>query len=237
MLKTLREEVCQANLRLKNYNLVALTWGNVSGIDRQKGMVVIKPSGIDYDVLQAADMVILDLDGNTVEGKWRPSSDTPTHLALYRSFKNIGGIAHTHSLHATMFAQACREIPCLGTTHADHFHGSIPVTRYLNEYEVQKDYEFNTGKVIIERFSTLNPEEMPAVLVAGHGPFTWGYNPEEAVENSLVLEQVAKISLGTLRIEPGINPLPEYILRKHHQRKHGPDAYYGQPEQELRNKK
>jgi L-ribulose-5-phosphate 4-epimerase len=190
--------------------------------------VIIKPSGIGYDVLKASDMVVLDLEGNVLEGKWNPSSDTPTHLALYRSFKNIGGITHTHSLHATMFAQACREIPCLGTTHADHFEGTIPVTRYLTENEVQKDYELHTGTVIVERFVELNPDTMPAVLVAGHGPFTWGKNPEDAVENSLILEQVAQMALGTLQIEPGIKPLPEYILRKHHLRKHGPDAYYGQ---------
>ena len=228
MLKTLREEVCQANLRLKNYNLVTLTWGNVSGIDRQKGMVVIKPSGIGYEVLQAADMVVVDFEGNRVEGKWRPSSDTPTHLHLYRSFKNIGGIAHTHSLHATIFAQASREIPCLGTTHADHFHGTIPVTRLLTENEVFEDYELNTGKVIVESFNEINPEEMPAVLVAGHGPFSWGRTPEEAVKNSIVLEQVAKMTLGTLQLEPQSPLLPDYILRKHYLRKHGPEAYYGQ---------
>lgn len=232
MLEDLKEQVYQANLDLHKYKLVTLTWGNVSGIDRQQELMVIKPSGINYEDMNASDMVIVDLEGKVKEGNLKASSDMPTHLVLYKSFKNIRAIAHSHSLYATIFAQACREIHCFGTTHADHFHGDIPVTRFLNEQEVEQDYEVNTGNVIVERFTTLNPIEMPAVLVAGHGPFTWGKDPEDAVKNSLVLEKVAHMAIGTLQLEPGIKPIPEYILRKHYLRKHGPDAYYGQDEQD-----
>ncbi len=228
MLEDLKEKVWQANLDLVKYNLVTLTFGNVSGFDRKMGLMAIKPSGISYEELKPKDIVIVDLKGKVIEGKLKPSSDTPTHLKLYRAFKEIGGVSHAHSEYATAFAQAAREIPCLGTTHADCFYGSIPVTRYLRQKEVREDYEGNTGKVIIERFAASNPLEMPAVLVAGHGPFCWGRSPLEAVENNLILERVSKIALATLLANPEKKPLPDYILRKHYQRKHGPDAYYGQ---------
>jgi len=228
MLEDLKEKVWQANLDLVKYNLVTLTFGNVSGFDRKMGLMAIKPSGISYEELKPKDIVIVDLKGKVIEGKLKPSSDTPTHLKLYRAFKEIGGVSHAHSEYATAFAQAAREIPCLGTTHADFFHGPIPVTRYLRQKEVREDYEGNTGKVIIERFAASNPLEMPAVLVAGHGPFCWGRSPLEAVENNLILERVSKIALATLLANPEKKPLPDYILRKHYQRKHGPDAYYGQ---------
>jgi len=228
MLEDLKEKVWQANLDLVKYNLVTLTFGNVSGFDRKMGLMAIKPSGISYDELKPKDIVIVDLKGKVIEGKLKPSSDTPTHLKLYRAFKEIGGVSHAHSEYATAFAQAAREIPCLGTTHADCFYGSIPVTRYLRQKEVREDYEGNTGKVIIERFAASNPLEMPAVLVAGHGPFCWGRSPLEAVENNLILEKVAKMALVTLLVNPEKKPLPDYILRKHYQRKHGPHAYYGQ---------
>jgi len=228
MLNELKEKVWQANLGLVKHGLAALTFGNVSGIDRKKGLMAIKPSGISYEKLKPAQIVVVDLEGNVVEGNLKPSSDTPTHLKLYKAFSEIGGVSHAHSEYATVFAQASREIPCLGTTHADYFHGPIPVTRYLKQEEVKEDYEANTGKIIVERFSALNPLEMPAVLVAGHGPFCWGRTPLEAVENSLILEKVAKMALGTLLANPEKKPLPDYILEKHFQRKHGPDAYYGQ---------
>lgn len=228
MLSTLKEQVWKANVDLVNYRLVTLTWGNVSGIDRQQGLVVIKPSGVSYEKMQADDMVVLDLNGKIVEGRLNPSSDTPTHLALYKAFDGIGGITHTHSEHAVMFAQAGREIPCFGTTHADHFYGAIPLTRFLTEAEAQDDYEGNTGAVIIERFRGINPIEMPAVLVAGHAPFAWGKSPEDSVKNSVVLEKVAQMALGTLQLRPECPPLPEYVLQKHYLRKHGPNAYYGQ---------
>jgi L-ribulose-5-phosphate 4-epimerase len=228
MLEDLKEKVWQANLDLFKYRLVALTFGNVSGIDREKGLMAIKPSGITYEKLKPRHIVVVDLEGKVVEGKLKPSSDTPTHLILYKTFTEIGGVSHAHSEYATVFAQAAMEIPCLGTTHADYFHGPIPVTRYLSQDEVEKNYEANTGKVIIEQFAGLNPWLMPAVLVAGHGPFCWGKTALEAVENSLILEKVARMALGTLQANPEKRPLPDYILRKHFQRKHGPDAYYGQ---------
>ncbi len=228
MLAELKERVWKANLGLVKYNLVILTWGNVSGIDWSQGLVVIKPSGVSYEELKPADMVVVDLKGKKIEGKLNASSDTPTHIELYKAFKNISGIAHTHSEHATMFAQAYKAIPCLGTTHADYFHGEIPVTRLIRKEEAEKDYEANTGKVIVERFAKLNPLEMPAVLVAGHGPFTWGRTPEEAVINSVALESVAKMAWGTLHLSRQKRPLPEFLLRKHYQRRHGPQAYYGQ---------
>jgi L-ribulose-5-phosphate 4-epimerase len=228
MLTDLKQRVWQANQQLVKNGLVCLTWGNVSGIDRDRGYVAIKPSGVSYDILKGEDIVIVDMEGNIVEGSLNPSSDTPSHLALYNAFQEIMGITHTHSLYATMFAQACREIPCMGTTHADHFAGAIPVTRFINKEEVDQDYEANTGKVIIERFDGVNPMAIPAVLVAGHGPFTWGGSPEKSVENSVVLEEIAKMALGTLRINPKLKPLPDYIRQKHYLRKHGKDAYYGQ---------
>jgi len=190
--------------------------------------VVIKPSGVAYDAMTAADMVVTDLDGAVVEGKLRPSSDLPTHLALYRAWPAVGGIVHTHSDHATMFAQACREIPCFGTTHADHFHGPVPVTRLLTAAEVAGDYEAATGAVIVERFGALDPAHVPAVLVAGHGPFAWGPDAPRAVQNALALEAVARMARGTLQLNPAAGPIPAYIIEKHFSRKHGPKAYYGQ---------
>ncbi|MCR4439754.1 MAG: L-ribulose-5-phosphate 4-epimerase [bacterium] len=228
MLGELKEEVLKANLALREYGLVTLTWGNVSGRDREKNLVVIKPSGIDYSQLSPDDMVVVDLDGKVVEGQWQPSSDTATHVALYQAFRSIGGIAHTHSDYATSFAQACLPIPCLGTTHADHFHGPIPVTRFLTADEVEREYERATGLAIVEAFAQIAPLEMPAVLVAGHGPFTWGENPMEAVNNSLVLERVAQMAFHTILLNARVGNLPDHILHKHFQRKHGPEAYYGQ---------
>lgn len=228
MLEKLKERVFQANLDLVKYNLVTLTWGNVSGIDREEGFIAIKPSGVDYDKMKIDDMVILDLEGRIVEGTLRPSSDTPTHLELYKNFPNIGGITHSHSEYATIFAQSCMEIPCFGTTHADHFFGSVPVTRFLTKDEVDIDYELNTGKLIVERFEDLDADSTPGVLVAGHGPFTWGSDAKSSVENNLVLERVAKMALGTLQLNPKAKSIPDYIVNKHYTRKHGTDAYYGQ---------
>jgi L-ribulose-5-phosphate 4-epimerase len=229
MLDALRKEVCQANRRLVTLGLVIHTFGNVSGLDRETGRVVIKPSGVAYDALTPDAMVVVTLDGQVVEGDSRPSSDTPTHLELYRTFGDLGGICHTHSRYATMFAQAGRGIPCLGTTHADVFHGEVPVTRPLTSAEVAGKYEKNTGRVIAESFRESDAGAMPAVLVAQHGPFTWGRSPEAAVEASWMLEEVATMAFGTLQIEPNAPPIPDYLLEKHHRRKHGPDAYYGQP--------
>jgi L-ribulose-5-phosphate 4-epimerase len=230
MLEDLKGGVWQANLELVRKGLVILTFGNVSGYDRTSGLVAIKPSGVSYDALKARDIVLVDLSGKVVEGKLRPSSDTPTHLALYKAYPDLRGISHAHSPAATAFAQAPAEIPCYGTTHADHFDGPVPVTRFLTKKEVAGDYEKNTGAVIIERYTELraSPLEFPAVLVAGHGPFTFGLSPISAVRNALILETVAHIALQTKRINPAVRPLPSYIREKHHQRKHGPDAYYGQ---------
>jgi len=226
--KQLKEQVLVANLDLVKHNLVTLTWGNVSGILRERELVVIKPSGVEYDKLKINDMVVVDLNGNVIEGSLQPSSDTPTHLHLYKAFKTIGGIAHSHSLYATIFAQACKEIKCYGTTHADAFYGSIPVTRFLKPVEVEKNYELNTGKVIIEKFRKIDYSSIPGVLVAGHAPFTWGVDAIDAVKNNLILEKVAFMNLNSLLLNPKLKPLPKYILNKHHNRKHGPDAYYGQ---------
>ena len=228
-MKTLREEVWRANLDLVEQGLVILTFGNVSGFDRRAGLMVIKPSGVPYDKLRPSNMVVVDLDGKVAGGKLSPSSDTPTHLALYRAFPGIGGVSHAHSEYATSFAQARREIPCLGTTHADHFAGPVPVTRLLRPNEVREDYEGNTGKVIVGRFERgLDPQRMPAVLVAGHGPFAWGRTPGEAVRNSLVLELSAKMAVLTWIANDRVSGLPGHILKKHFERKHGPNAYYGQ---------
>jgi len=231
MLESLKESVWQANLDLVRYGLVILTFGNASGIDRERGIVAIKPSGVSYDDLKPGDIVLVDLDGKTVEGTLNPSSDTPTHVELYKSFPDVGGIVHAHSEYATMFAQAAREVPCLGTTHADHFHGPVPVTRFLSRKEVEADYEGNTGRLIADRFSGLVPLEVPAVLVAGHGPFAWGKSAADAARNALVLEKTAKMALGSLILDPRKDRLPDYILNKHYMRKHGPDAYYGQKKQ------
>jgi L-ribulose-5-phosphate 4-epimerase len=228
MIDELKERVLQANLALVKYGLVTLTWGNVSGIDREKKLIAIKPSGIDYDKMTANDIVVVNLDGEAIEGKWRPSSDTATHIELYKAFPEIGGVTHSHSECATAFAQACKEIPCYGTTHADHFSGTIPVTRFLTEDEAKSAYELNTGKVIIERFAGINENEIPGVLVAGHAPFTWGKDPMDSVKNNLVLERVAKMALQGKVLNPEIKELPKYILNTHYQRKHGPNAYYGQ---------
>jgi len=232
MLTDLREKVFIANLDLVRYKLVTLTWGNVSGIDRKEGLVVIKPSGVPYDGMNISDMVIVDLEGNVIEGMHNPSSDTPTHLKLYKAFTDIGGIAHTHSKYATIFAQAQKEIPCLGTTHADSFNGTIPITRFISKEEVEEGYEENTATVIIERFADINPIEMPAVLVRGHGPFTFGKTPHDAAENSHILEITAEMAFGTYQLNSQCEDLPDYILKKHYNRKHGPDAYYGQNKKE-----
>ncbi len=229
MLARLREAVCEANLELAARGLVTYTWGNVSGIDRDSGTVAIKPSGVDYDALTAADIVLLDLlSGKVIWGDLRPSSDTPTHLALYRAFAGVGGVAHTHSPSATAFAQAGLPLPCLGTTHADHFHGDVPVTRMLTAEEVGGAYEANTGGVIVETFSGRDPLDVPAVLVAGHGPFTWGETAAAAVKNSVVLEAVAEMGLGTLQLRSSQRSIPQYLMERHYRRKHGPGAYYGQ---------
>jgi L-ribulose-5-phosphate 4-epimerase len=228
MLDPLKKKVFQANMELVHYGLVTRTWGNVSAIDRLERRVVIKASGVEYESMTAKDMIVVDMDGNVVDGAFRPSSDTPTHLELYKAFPDVGGIAHTHSVYATMFAQACREIPCLGTTHADHFLGPIPVTRFLTADEVRGGYEHATGKVIIERFAGMDPSATPGVLVAGHAPFVWGRSARSAVHNSLIMERIAQMALGSLLLNPDIAALPAHIQQKHYQRKHGPHAYYGQ---------
>lgn len=228
MLLRLRKEVADANLSLARLGLVTLTWGNVSGFDRERRLMVIKPSGVPYDQLKPGHMVVVNLNGKVVEGRLKPSSDTPTHLELYRNFDGISGITHTHSTYATVFAQAQRDIPCLGTTHADHFHGAVPVTRLLTEEEVVAGYEHNTARVIVERMAGLDPVTMPAVLVAGHAPFSWGKSPTDSVANSVALERVAEMALAVYRLNPDAHPLPQYILDKHFGRKHGPNASYGQ---------
>ncbi|HEY8391105.1 MAG TPA: L-ribulose-5-phosphate 4-epimerase [Capillibacterium sp.] len=228
MLTALKEEVLAANLELKNRNLVIYTWGNVSGIDRDRGLVVIKPSGVPYEELKAEQMVVVDLEGKVVEGNLRPSSDTPTHVYLYRNFPEIGGVVHTHSPYATAWAQAEMGIPCLGTTHADYFYGEVPCTRRLTADEIKGEYELNTGKVIVERFSGLNYRDYPGVLVANHGPFTWGKDPANAVHNSVVLEEVAKIALCTKILNGAAAGISQALLDRHYLRKHGPGAYYGQ---------
>lgn len=229
MLEALKETVCEANLELSRRGVVLYTWGNVSGIDRAQGLVVIKPSGVPYQGMQPSDMVVVDLEGRIVEGTLRPSSDTPTHLELYKAFPEIGGVVHTHSTHAVVFAQAGMEIPPLGTTHADYFYGPVPVSRGLTRDEVQEAYEKNTGRVIVETVKEMGkpPLAVPAVLVRNHGPFTWGKDPAEAVYHSVVLEEIAEMAWKTLQINPSA-ALPPYILEKHYQRKHGPQAYYGQ---------
>ena len=227
-LTALKNDVFRRNLELVQHGLVVLTWGNVSGIDREAGLVAIKPSGVPYASMTAEDVVVVDLEGKTVEGRLNPSSDLPTHLALYRAFPSVGGIVHTHSPKAVAWAQARRGIPAFGTTHADHFHGAVPCTRELTPAEVADDYELNTGRVIEERFHDLDAEAFPGVLVAGHGPFTWGPTPRKAVENAVALEQIAAMALDTLRLDPDAEPAPSYVLDKHYFRKHGPGAYYGQ---------
>jgi L-ribulose-5-phosphate 4-epimerase len=232
MLEQLKQQVYEANMLLPKYNLVVMTWGNVSGIDRESGLVVIKPSGVEYSKLRPNMMTVVDLDGNIVEGDLRPSSDTPTHIELYKAFKTIGGVTHTHSSKATAWAQAGKGIPAFGTTHADNFDGEIPCTRKMTQKEIVTEYEKNTGLVIIETLSGKNPERMPAVLVHSHGPFTWGKDAVQSVEESLVLENVAMLALDKVLLNnisgSCYNPMQEELLRKHFDRKHGPNAYYGQ---------
>lgn len=227
MVKSLKEKVFQANLDLVKHGLVIFTWGNVSAIDREKGLVVIKPSGVSYEDMKAEDMVVLDLDGNIIEGTLKPSSDTPTHLALYKAFPEVGGIVHTHSTYATAWAQAGCDIPSIGTTHADYFSGAIPCTRKMTKEEVEGAYELETGNVIIERFKELNPTHIPGVLVENHGPFSWGKDANEAVYNAVVMEQVAKMAYISFNINPQLS-MNSYLITKHFERKHGPNAYYGQ---------
>ncbi|MGD0813398.1 MAG: L-ribulose-5-phosphate 4-epimerase AraD [Verrucomicrobiota bacterium] len=229
MIDALKNEICQANLDLVREGLVVQTWGNVSGVDRAQGLMVIKPSGVAYASLKPEQMVVVSLEsGQAVEGSLRPSSDTPTHLVLYRKFAEIGGIAHTHSLFATAWAQAGHGIPVFGTTHADYWHGEVPVTRTLQTREIKLDYEANTGNVIVERFKHLDPLRIPAALVAGHGPFAWGKNAAEAVHNAAVLEFVARLAAETLRLNPAAGPIQPALLDAHFFRKHGPGSYYGQ---------
>ena len=228
MLDILKKQVFEANLDLVKYGLVIFTWGNVSGIDRKQGLVVIKPSGVPYDTMKPEDMVVLELDGKVVEGKLNPSSDAPTHIELYKHFTNIGGVVHTHSKWAVAWAQAGRSIPALGTTHADYFYGAIPCTRRMTESEVHGAYEKETGSVIVEAFKNINPDEIPAVLVHSHGPFTWGKDPVDAVHNSVVLENIADMAFQTLSINPTVSAMDRYLQDKHFLRKHGKDAYYGQ---------
>lgn len=228
MLEELKRLVYEANMELPARGLITYTWGNVSGIDREKGLFVIKPSGVDYENLHPEDMVVMDLEGNKVEGELKPSSDTPTHLELYKAFPEIGGVVHTHSPWAASWAQAGRSIPCYGTTHADYFYGEIPCARNLTAEEIETGYETNTGKVIIETFTEKNPSYVPGVLCANHGPFTWGKDAKEAVHNAVVLEAVAKMAYRTEMLRPGVKEAPQVIRDKHFMRKHGPNAYYGQ---------
>lgn len=229
MLEALKEQVWKANLALPKHGLVTFTWGNVSGIDREAGLVVIKPSGVDYETMTAEDMVVLRLsDGEKVEGRWKPSSDTPTHLALYRAFENLGGIVHTHSRWATSWAQAGRGIPAYGTTHGDYFYGEIPCTRKMTPAEIGGEYELETGNVIIETFEDKSPDEIPAVLVNSHGPFAWGKDADEAVHNAVVLEELAFMAFHTEALNPDVNTMQSELLDKHYLRKHGKNAYYGQ---------
>ena len=230
MLKQLKQRVFDANLMLPKYGLVTFTWGNVSAIDRKAGIVVIKPSGVDYDKLTVEDMVVTDLDGNVVGGTLRPSSDLATHLALYKAFPSIGGVVHTHSRWATSWAQAGRGIPAYGTTHGDYFYGEIPCTRAMTDAEIKEYYEHNTGAVIAERFAglSIDASQMPAVLVRNHGPFCWGKDAAEAVHNAVVLEEIAMMAFTTEQLCPSVRPMPQSLLDKHYLRKHGKNAYYGQ---------
>ena len=231
MLEELKKDVFENNLRLVKNNLVTLTWGNVSAIDREKGLIVIKPSGVSYDEMTAEDMVVVDIQGNKVEGRYNPSSDTPTHLELYKKFPEIGGIVHTHSRWATIFSQCGREVPALGTTHADAFYGAVPCTRRMTKAEIEGEYEAETGKVIIETFEGKNVLDVPAVLVHSHGPFTWGKNASKAVENSIILEEVSMMAWHTLMANPSAT-MQQELADKHYFRKHGANAYYGQGNKE-----
>lgn len=228
MLEKLKESVWKANMELPKYDLVTFTWGNVSGIDREAGLVVIKPSGVEYEEMTVEDMVVIDMEGKVVEGKWKPSSDTDTHLALYKAFPNIGGIVHTHSKWATSWAQAGRGIPAYGTTHGDYFYGEIPCTRKMTTKEIAGKYELETGNVIVETFAKKEADHIPAVLVHSHGPFTWGTDPHNAVHNAVVLEELAFMAYHTEEISPDITVMQQELLDKHYLRKHGKNAYYGQ---------
>ena len=228
MLEELKQKVFEANMLLPKYGLVTFTWGNVSGIDRESGLFVIKPSGVDYETMTKDDMVVMDLNGNRVEGHYKPSSDTPTHLELYKAFPEVGGIVHTHSSYATSWAQAGRGIPCYGTTHADYFYGEIPCARSLTPEEIDEAYEVNTGKLIVEHFKALDVEAVPCVLCKNHGPFAWGKDAKEAVHNAVVLEEVAKMAARCELIGPHAHPAPQELQDKHYFRKHGANAYYGQ---------
>ena len=230
MLEQLKKEVYEANLLLPKYQLITFTWGNVSGIDRERGLIVIKPSGVDYQSMQAEDMVVCDWQGKVVEGRYKPSSDLMTHLELYRHFTTIGGVVHTHSQNATAWCQAGKAIPALGTTHGDYLYGPIPCTRLMSEAEIRSDYELNTGKVIVETFETqqLDAAQMPGVLVQSHGPFTWGESPGDAVHNAVVLEELAEMAWKTRLINSEVSSMQQTLLDKHYLRKHGPGAYYGQ---------
>ena len=228
MLEALKQEVLEANLLLPKHGLITFTWGNVSGIDRESGLVVIKPSGVSYDGMTAEDMVVVDLQGKVVEGKWKPSSDTPTHLALYRAFPEMGGIVHTHSRWATSFAQAGMPIPAMGTTQGDYFYGDIPCTRKMTPEEIAGKYELETGNVIIETFQDIDPMTIPAVLVHSHGPFTWGTDAMNAVHNAVVLEEVAFMDFHAMAMNPQAGRMQQELLDKHYLRKHGKNAYYGQ---------
>ena len=227
-MQTLKQQVFEANMDLPRFGLVTFTWGNVSAIDRERGLIVIKPSGVAYEVMKADDMVVVDLQGSTLEGKYRPSSDTATHLELYRRYPELGGIVHTHSTHATAWAQAGLPIPAMGTTHADYFFGNISCTRGLTKEEVEGEYERNTGKVIIETLGNSNPLHTPGIVVYQHGPFAWGKDAADAVHNAVVMEEVARMAWIARGINPGLKPIDDYLMNKHFMRKHGPDAYYGQ---------
>ena len=230
MLEELRKQVYEANMELPRRGLVTYTWGNVSGIDREKGLVVIKPSGVEYDELTPENLVVLDLDGDRVEGELNPSSDTKTHLELYKAFPTLGGIVHTHSPYAVAWAQAGQDIPCYGTTHADYFYGAVLCARHLTKEELDEDYEKNTGKIILETFTDrgIDPVAVPGVICHSHGPFTWGRDAAQAVYHAVVLEEVAKMALLTRQVDPSAAPAPQYLQDKHYLRKHGPNAYYGQ---------
>ena len=230
MLEALKQQVLEANLLLPKYGLVTFTWGNVSGIDRERGMVVIKPSGVPYEGMTVEDMVVVDLNGQVVEGKWRPSSDTATHVELYKAFPAIGGVVHTHSSYATSWAQAGRDVPCYGTTHADYFYGPVPCLRCLTAAEIDQAYERNTGLLIVSEFARLrlDPAAVPGCLCKNHGPFTWGKDPMEAVHNAVVLEECAKMAYRTELINASVQPAPQELQDKHYFRKHGQNAYYGQ---------
>lgn len=228
MLEQLKKEVWEANMLLPKYGLVTFTWGNVSGIDRSSGLVVIKPSGVEYDTMKPEDMVVVDLNGKVVEGDLNPSSDTPTHVEFYKAFPNIGGVTHTHSSYATSFAQAGRGVPALGTTHGDYFYGEIPCTRKMTPEEIAGEYEKNTGLVIIETFKDKDPDAIPAVLVHSHGPFTWGKNAVDSVHHAVILEECAKMAIRAYTLNPELQPMQQELLDRHYLRKHGANAYYGQ---------